>query len=641
MLTEKSNSISDKIVYLLLLIVGIIYFIESKNFPGSFQGGDGMRHYLVSRYSWAHPEQFLYLWGKPFFTLVSSPFSQFGLLGIKVFNIICGLISALIVYRITKRLGLKYSILSVIFVLFTPVFYFVTKSGYTEVLFGLIIVFSIDQYMSKKYFFSTILMSFLPFVRSEGYLIIPLFFLVLIYNKKYFHVLLLGAGNVIYSIIGYFYFHDILWLYTQNPYDGHMSEIYGHGPLLHFVTSYAWLWGKPMTVLIVLGLIAAVVRLFENDEDEPFIKEEYILIYGSALVYFISHSVFWWKGLFNSLGLERVMAAVVPVIAIIALHGFNFVLKFIPMKYVQYALVVCTIFFVIRTPYKMDLYPLSLDKEELVVLKLKKWYESSGIKDHHYNIVYLHPFMPEALSFDPFDEKHVTEFWGFYPAIKLWGYSSVADSTLIFWDAHYAYNEAQVPIDTLLHDKHFKMIGSFFPDEPFNVLGNVPFSINVFQKTAPKFEAKDSISTTLFDFENGDNIENAFTLTDKAANSGTRSCQYNDTLEYGAAVVIRANSIKNKNNIQCISLNAKIRSGEMGEAYAILSMHKDDKQVGYYNFPVKIPAGDKWTDVSGRWLIDNEKLQQSDRLKIYLWNKNKNKFYADDFKIDFTSNCSK
>ena len=69
------------VVLLTFLSTTIIYLIADS----PYDTGDGIVHYQIARYSWEHPHLLLYLWGKPFFTLISSPFAQFGLKGMYVF----------------------------------------------------------------------------------------------------------------------------------------------------------------------------------------------------------------------------------------------------------------------------------------------------------------------------------------------------------------------------------------------------------------------------------------------------------------------------------------------------------------------------------------------------------------------------
>ena len=56
---------------------------------GILESGDGIQHYQIARYAWQHHELFLHSWGKPLFTLLSSPFAQLGIWGMTIFNALC------------------------------------------------------------------------------------------------------------------------------------------------------------------------------------------------------------------------------------------------------------------------------------------------------------------------------------------------------------------------------------------------------------------------------------------------------------------------------------------------------------------------------------------------------------------------
>jgi hypothetical protein len=86
--------LSEKKTALLLLSALAVFFaILTAYSEVTYDVGDGIRHFMVSKYSWQHSNLFMYSWGKPFFTLISSPFSQFGINGIYFFNILCGVLS--------------------------------------------------------------------------------------------------------------------------------------------------------------------------------------------------------------------------------------------------------------------------------------------------------------------------------------------------------------------------------------------------------------------------------------------------------------------------------------------------------------------------------------------------------------------
>lgn len=637
----KKNIREQSIFYLILISIGLIYLAHAIYYPGLFDGGDGLAHYLISRYSWDHPLLFMHLWGKPFFTLVSSPFSQFGLIGIKIFNISCALLSCICIFHIAKKLKMQRPLLAPLFLGFTVLYFFMSISGYTEMLFGLIVVFCILLFLKEKYILSTILISFLPMVRSEGYLILPLFFLILIIKRKYLYVALLATGNLLYSLLGYFIYDDLLWLHNQNPYKGDAADIYGHGNLSHFIRAYWMIWGEPLTLLVLAGLLFALINIFrKKSADTPVSKLEIILIYGSLIIYFCAHSVFWWKGLFNSLGLIRVLGAVLPLSALVSLRGFNLMLGlFSRYKILSKAIMVVIIILVIITPFNNAYFPLKSLGEDLVTLDVKEWFENSGLKKDNYKIYYLHPNFPIELSFDPYDKNTGDQLWNLYTTIIFEGYDALPDCTLVIWDGHYGPNEGRIPLKKIMSDKYFTLIKSFYPKVPFLVLGDIPFEIHVFKKQR-RDENSLKFSERKYDFETTDRMTNINTLSDDYAFSGSWSCKLNETTEFSVTIVETINSIADIENNNFIRLSFKILGSGQINSNAVLSLHNNDKQISYYSTPVNLNLTDKnkWEDFDCTWLINKDLFKQSKIIKVYILNNNKQIFYVDDFILKFSNN---
>ena len=639
MLITKTKYSENFLLYIFLSVLGVIYLVHALYFPGSFQGADGLRHYQISRYSWTYPYLLLDHWGKPFFTLISSLFSQFGLIGIKFFNIVCALLSCHCVFNIAKKLEMKNSLLAPIFLGFTTIYFFMAISGYTELLFGLILVFSIQLLINQKYFFASLLISFLPFVRSEGYLLLPLFCIVLLLRKKYFYMPLLATGILVYSILGYFVFDDLFWLNTQNPYNGNASIMYGHGPLLHFINSYSLIWGLPLATLTLFGLICVFKNIFRRKQSHNSHSIfEIFLIYGSFLIYFCAHSVFWWKGLFNSLGLERVMGAILPVSALISLRGFNYIFSFLKrFKLISKMFLLLTIFFVIITPFQNYYFPLTLDGEEKLILAVKQWYNNSEFRNKNLKYYYLHPYFPEAFAFDSFNKTKCGELWEINGAISNSGYSAIPDSSLVFWDSHFGANEGNMPLKKIMSDSNFRLIKKFSPKNSFYVLGNQLYEIYVFQKIKPKVGFVSLSSLKFYDFESTAGLENTVTFSIDRAFSGKHSCLLNSSREYSTTIVEKTNSISNIGNTNFVKFTFMLWGEGIIEASAVMSFHKNNTQMSYYTFPIKFNFSEKkdWVPLSIDWSIDPDSLKKSDYIKIYILNNLKQTFYVDDFKVEF------
>lgn len=170
------RSQSDRFLLVLVLSsLSIFFLILTILSKGAYGGGDDITHYLIARYAYKHPINLLSHWGKPFYTLLISPFAQFGFLGSKIFNLIVGISTSYLCYRIAKHFQYPKPYLIPTFVLFTPVYSIMVLSGMTEVLFSFILVLTVFLFLRKSYILAAIVLSFLPFVRNEGVVVFPKF----------------------------------------------------------------------------------------------------------------------------------------------------------------------------------------------------------------------------------------------------------------------------------------------------------------------------------------------------------------------------------------------------------------------------------------------------------------------------------
>ena len=85
----------------------------------------------------------------------------------------------------------------------------------------------------------------MPFVRNEALVILPLFFVALIWLKQWKAIPFLAFGFIFYSIVGGFYYDDFLWVVNEMPYKGNAQGIYGSGESITLCKSfkiYIWIW---------------------------------------------------------------------------------------------------------------------------------------------------------------------------------------------------------------------------------------------------------------------------------------------------------------------------------------------------------------------------------------------------------------
>ena len=87
---------------LLSMLFAFLLYLMFKS-EGYYGGGDNMTHYRYSRYAFELPKYLIYHWGKPFYTLLSAPFAQFGFNGVRFFNVLISILSGWVAYLIGKH----------------------------------------------------------------------------------------------------------------------------------------------------------------------------------------------------------------------------------------------------------------------------------------------------------------------------------------------------------------------------------------------------------------------------------------------------------------------------------------------------------------------------------------------------------
>ena len=284
---------------------------------GTCDAGDSITHFLFARWAPLHPERFLDHWGKPVFTLLAAPFAQFGFTGIKLFNVLVAICTAISVQRIAALMGLRNSWLAGLFLFLFPLYTITVFSGLTEPLFGLVLSYAVLMMLKGKNIFSSILFSLLPFCRSEGLIVIIVVGAYFLLSRKFKFIPFLATGHILFAIAGYPVYHDLFWVFDRIPYRGDAG--YGQGDWLHFFEQAPYIFGLPLLMPLVIGL-SFVLRMKRGNAEWT---KTFFLIDGIFLAVFFAHVIFWRFGLFNSDGLKRVMVAILPLASVIALCGFE------------------------------------------------------------------------------------------------------------------------------------------------------------------------------------------------------------------------------------------------------------------------------------------------------------------------------
>jgi hypothetical protein len=431
-------------IFTLLYWVACLFILF--NFNGTGKEADSIHHFLYAKYAALHPELYLNHWAKPVFTLLASPFAQFGFIGVKLFNLLCAFGASYFSFKIVSKLGLKQAILTPLFYFIFPISFLTSFSGLTEPLCALVLTSSIYLFQNKNYLITALLISFTPFIRSEGLLFLGVFALFFIHLKNWKALLLLTAGHVIYSVVGFYHDQDILWVFTKIPY-AHLSSHYGSGGLFHFAEKLNYLLGLPLLIFFILGSLR-IITTFKKAQ----ITVQ--LLFATFLCFFIAHSLFWYLEVFNSMGLKRVFAAVTPLMAIITLLGFDLIQK-LNYAAVRKGITVACIMVIVIFPFTSN--PAAVDWEDLNLTEAQEnaTAVATFVKQQKLvpqRFIYTDPFLSEALNVDPFNseihqilaQKHGTVS----PKLK--------NGDLIIWDSWHSVIDYGVTPELLASLKVYK-----------------------------------------------------------------------------------------------------------------------------------------------------------------------------------------
>lgn len=468
-----------KLAALFLLILAVFFgylAIVTREYYG---GADEIVHYWMARFSWKHPELFLDLWGKPMYTTLASPVAQLGFEAIRLFNVLLALLTALFSFLILRMIKTRYAFTVIPLLLFAPVYFPVIPAALTEVLFGLVLVLFIYLFLSGKADFATVLVSFLPFARNEGIVLLPVIGLLFLFLRYYRGIALLLVGHVLMSIIGWLVFGDVLWLIHQNPYRG--NDLYGSGNLFHFAEATKYTTGLIMAVLAAAGWVLMTIKLCRRECRHE--RSTIVFLYlGSMLflVYFLAHSVAWYIGGGLSLGLIRVIAGVVPLAAMAAAWFLSYLAERIPSQWLRALLLALVILPSILYPLYVFRPPRPESDMQKPGRLAAEWILANYPEDTR--IVCFDPRILFLLDRDPWDSESTNAHlhWRDYPS------KSLRTGEVMVWDAQFGGAEAGIARELLTSDSSLTEVAAFRPIDTTYVMGSFFYEILVFEKTGVK-----------------------------------------------------------------------------------------------------------------------------------------------------------
>jgi hypothetical protein len=468
-------------------------------------------------------------WGKPLYTTLCAPFAQLGFQGAITFNILCGLLTSLLIYRIVKLLQYRNAVLVVPFAVFTPIYMVTMMTGLTEILFGLVLVAGIYFFLKQKSILSAVIISFIPYARTEGIMFLVIFLLAFVMVRKFKAIPFLLTGFIIYSAAGYFHYKDLLWFFTALPYGEKGSQLYGSGSFWYYIERFPRMMGYPLLVMALMGLVIMISGIFRDKNPKLEFKwiSEYYLVIGSFFAFLLVHSFLWWKGMMGVLSNEMFMACILPLGGIFALSGFNWLIRYFEGKRILKISVTIVISgLVLWMPYYFYDIPAPLVRQDKVMKETAEAVRKLGYKDR--KVLFFDPKFAFFLGEDPYDRSKLF----FRLSDDKRPEFNQPDGTLLIWDAYFAEVEKKLLLDDLVRNTKFKLIDGYIPEKDFSFAGKQNYVSFIFEKRTSTTDQNEWILNDSNAYKTAPKVEKERFLSDSVAFTGQKSVRLNPDSMY-------------------------------------------------------------------------------------------------------------
>jgi hypothetical protein len=598
---------------------------------------DSITHYQIARYAFKYPALFLDHWGKPLFTILAAPLAQFGYNGAIVFNLICGLLSAWFAYLIAQKLNNRHAWVTIVFTIFTPVYLFIMYTSLTEILFSLALIASIYLFADKRFIWSAVVISFIPFVRTEGMMYILLFIPALLWMKQYKSLPFLATGFILFSFAGWPVYHDLFWFFTKMPYNQSGSQLYGSGAFWYYFGQLDFVINYPLLILAITGIIFILknsITGIRNLHDIKYVTLYFLLI-PAFFGFVLAQSFLWWKGMMGVLASTRFMACILPISAIFAVTGFEWIMeKARPFRLIYSILFVFILSIVVYKPFTYGKLPMKTGINFAVMEQLTTWLKTSPYAGR--KAVYSDSMYPFYMGIDPADQQK---------CFKIYNFENIDPSTnmkpgeLLIWDAQFSGFEGHLPFDSVMKNNNLRLLNIFTPVEAFTIIGGQKYKLAVFMK-APHDTTQVKYKQFYFnDYESQLPANQEKQITTAFKFSGERSVQLSPDYIYSPSVEGKLKSLPGVSNI---SLKASVHilnpsTTENGNILLVISIDDPDHKVYKYNVSKDSETRHKpgeWFEMTLSEVISHD-IPADGNYKVYVWYTGKDKIYADDLKLEY------
>ncbi len=610
-----------------VVMCGIAVFAK-----GTGDDGDSVAHFLYSRDAFLYPKYFFNHWAKPLFVFISAPFAQFGLVGVKLMNVLTLTLCLVLTYKLASLWAIPHAWLAPLFVVAQHRVLTHTLSGLTEPLFALVLVWCVWLFHRQRYFWGTLVASFLPFIRSEGLIIFCVLLIYLAIRKQWKCIPLLSLGHIVYAFAGYSTHKSLLWIFNTMSY-ATTDHVYGIGKWDNFIVNMPWVTGGFVYFVLIIGLFDGLRRLILFFKKQiTFDIDELWLVYGIFIAHFIAHTLFWMYGIFASQGLMRVMLCVAPMMGIICARGANLITegveKVLPKLQKKYVLglfvLFCVIFLYRNLNWQIDF---NLHPSQLTQFEAAKKYKDK-IQKEGYSLYSEGMYIDMIFGINPFDDPRHRSF---HQILK---HEPVPEKSLLVWESIFAGGMYKVPFDTIRNDKRFQLIDSF---QHADFIWGGTFKTYIFQTDTAYIHQNISNKPLFFnDFETATYPNQDHSRTKQ--NSFIIKLDDKQPFAPGMEGTISSYFTKSEHRFK-VSFDIYVEDFNQVPSVVFQTITTTGQVADWQNHTLEsqIKSSRKWYNV---FIIgtSHQTTDVRDVFKIYVWHPNKSPAYIDNFKVEIIDN---
>jgi tetratricopeptide (TPR) repeat protein len=352
---------------LLYVMLGVSYaiYVAWGLLSSSTWDDDCATRYFRTLNAFRDAREFVYLWNRPLFvTIFCIPVALLGKIAIPLVMSAISVAGAYFLYLSARLYQFRYALLVIPFLLFQPYFLGTGRDAMTEPMGATIIACGIYAALSKRWLLFSMLGALLPLARTELAVLLPIWAYVLMREKQLKYILILAAGVVLWNIAGWLIMGDPLFLYHETFGRADEENRYGSQKFITYFERYFYVVGPVVFYFFLLGLYDTIRR-----------RDFKPLIIVQFAIGFLVYTLLAWKiTIGQSAGFLRNLIPLSPLVAMVALSGYNYYADIVhKKKRMLFLLMACFVLgavIIFLYPYKIDMHHIISRKKEVDYLNI-------------------------------------------------------------------------------------------------------------------------------------------------------------------------------------------------------------------------------------------------------------------------------